>query len=219
MVIISEAGIRDKTIRDHHAAVAAYVLEESVPERVRVSFETAKNIYLYAWFVYRFYAVCRTYVYSCLELALRERFGRDLHRLELKEQQAKPASNSGRRSGRRVPASYDDYRPGLRRLLSYAVSGGHVKNEGFEVWRVRERVRAAERDTIEAIAREAGTAVVWEEDSSANFIGSLVDAIPQIRNEHAHGTSALDSNVLGSLRTVCEIINQIYQVRERDAEK
>jgi hypothetical protein len=111
------------------------------------------------------------------------------------------------------------YWPGLKRLLSYAVSHGHVKNEGFEAWRLRERVRTADRATFESIASEIGAEIAEEDGSPADFVASLVDAVPRIRNEYAHGTAALDSNVLGGLRTVCEIINQIYRDQENGKEQ
>jgi hypothetical protein len=133
---------------------------------------------------------------------LKERFGRELHARELAE--------GARPRKRKVAQAYEDFNPGLRRLLAFAVSEGCIKREGFEAWRNRERVGARERDIVEAIARESGTEVRWEKDPKEDFVAVLLEAIPAIRNEHAHGTSALDPNVLGGIRTVCEIINQIY---------
>ena len=40
-----------EALRHRHAAVERFLLPESVPEPVRVHFETAKNVWLYAWFV------------------------------------------------------------------------------------------------------------------------------------------------------------------------
>jgi len=213
VVILDQHGFRARTIADQQAAVAKYALSEGVPEKVRVAFETCKNLYLYAWFVFRFYAVCRTYLYSCLELALKERFGRQLHASVLKQQAEKDVRNGARRRGGRVPQTYEEYRPGLRRLLSFAADGGWIKNEGFEAWRIRNQARATERARIEDFARESGAQIHWDEDPRADFVATLVKSIPEIRNEFAHGTSALDSSVLGSLRTVYEIISQVYDAR------
>lgn len=47
-------------------------LEGYVPKHIRVQFETVRNLYLYAWFVYRLRPVVEQQAYSCLELALRE---------------------------------------------------------------------------------------------------------------------------------------------------
>lgn len=213
VVILDQHGFRPRTIADQQAAVAKYALSEAVPETVRVAFETCKNLYLYAWFVYRFYAVCRTYMYSCLELALKERFGRQLHASALKEQAEKDVRNGTRRRGGRVPQTYEEYRPGLRRLLSFAADEGWIKNEGFEAWRIRNQARAAERARIEGFAPENGAQIHGDEDPRADFVATLVKSMPEIRNEFAHGTSALDSSVLCSLRTVYEIISQVYGAR------
>lgn len=51
------AGIPKATLADRHAAVARYVLNATAPDAVRIHFETAKNLFLYGWFVYRFHPV------------------------------------------------------------------------------------------------------------------------------------------------------------------
>jgi hypothetical protein len=58
-------------------AISPLQLGPEVPEAIAIHFETAKNILLYAWFVYRFHMVAEQYVLSTLELALRERLLRD----------------------------------------------------------------------------------------------------------------------------------------------
>jgi hypothetical protein len=62
------------TVEYQYSAVADICLHKGVPEDIRVQFETTKNLYLYAWFVYRFYPVAEHHAYTCLELALHERF-------------------------------------------------------------------------------------------------------------------------------------------------
>src|SRR2546426_803333 len=62
------------TIQDYHQAVSQFTLNAKVPEEIVHQFETAKNLYLYAWFVYRFYPVCEHHALACLELALRKRY-------------------------------------------------------------------------------------------------------------------------------------------------
>src|SRR5438874_1095731 len=102
---------RPITLADHHDAVARFVLHTNVPQDIVMQFETAKNVYLYAWFIYRFYNVAEHQSFACLELALRYR---------LKQEIA-----TGKVWGRR---------PTLRRLLKYAVESGLVKNEEFSNW-------------------------------------------------------------------------------------
>lgn len=45
-------------------------LHSGVPVAVLQTFETAKNVSLYSWFVYRFHRVAELVVYSALEFAL-----------------------------------------------------------------------------------------------------------------------------------------------------
>ena len=48
---------RDIELADHHEGISLCALHAGVPEDIVIQFETARNIYLYAWFVYRFYPV------------------------------------------------------------------------------------------------------------------------------------------------------------------
>jgi len=61
------------SLEKRHSAIATVQLSDAVPEQIRIHFETAKNAYLYAWCVYRFHMVAEHYVFSTLELSLRER--------------------------------------------------------------------------------------------------------------------------------------------------
>lgn len=55
-----------------HAEIADLVLAPSVPERTRIAFDTARNLYLYAWHVYRFYPAAEMQALSALEAGLRQ---------------------------------------------------------------------------------------------------------------------------------------------------
>jgi hypothetical protein len=63
------------TLADAHAILTQITLHTGVPVNVRQLFETAKNVSLYSWFVYRFHQVAESVAYSALEMALRERAG------------------------------------------------------------------------------------------------------------------------------------------------
>lgn len=110
-------------IDEHYAKVANIRLTTSIPESIQVQFETAKNLYLYAWFVYRFYPVAEHHALTCLELGLRLRFPDPL------------------------PKKYwkFDRKPTLRPLLSFAIDTGAIKNEGFRRWHDQVNLRARER--------------------------------------------------------------------------
>lgn len=191
----SEADGHTKSIEGHHAAVSALILNDAVPENVRVQFETTKNLYLYAWFVYRFYPVAVLHAHTCLELALRARFGH-----------AFPPSKPG---------------PGLHRLLKHAVEEGALKNENFEVWCRTTALRASNRVLYEQIEKmeklglnelefDETNVTITDEDRDHDYVGTVLANIPKIRNHYAHGSSTLHNQVIGTLRIVQEIINQLW---------
>lgn len=202
--VLTESGSRPRGLEDHHADIAALTLHEGVPDGIRVQFETTKNLYLYSWFVYRFYPVARHHAYACLELALRERF----------EPELLAAGEKKREFG-----------PGLKRLLSYAVENGYLRNENFEVWRRQTEMRARERTMyeiteemdrlgLEKMEIDESKIEVKDVDRDYDYLKVLLKTMPWLRNRHAHGTKLLDNHALGTIRLVSEIINQIYREKE-----
>lgn len=61
------------TLAEHHASIASLQLIDKVLDDIRTNFETAKNLFLYAFYIYRFSVVACTQAYQTLEFALRER--------------------------------------------------------------------------------------------------------------------------------------------------
>jgi len=191
---------RPITLADHHEEIARYCLVPSVPEKVVIHFETGKNIYLYAWFAYRFYPVADLHIRTTLELALKERIGKG----NLRE-----ASKSVGK------------RPGLNAYILYAIKQGWVRNEGFQRWRHSARVRAEHRASMELIAemdRTGGTEAVFDptqveitdKDKDWDLLSVLSKSLPMIRNEYGHGSSMLHNQVLGTFEVVAEFINQLW---------
>lgn len=191
------------TIEYQHSAVADLVLHKDVPDDIRVQFETTKNLYLYAWFVFRFYPVAEHHAYTCLELALRERFETEM-------------LTSG------IIKRKSEFGPGLRRLLTYAIKCGYLKDENFSVWQQRTEMRARQRygEEVWAEAQRQGLSEVTYDDSlyeikdvdrDHEYLATIVETVPWLRNNYAHGSNSLHSQVLGTLRLVAEIISQIYQ--------
>jgi hypothetical protein len=187
---------------DHYNNIREVVLNQAVPEEVVIQFETSKNIYLYAWFVYRFFPVARQHALSVLEFSMRERLDSEIHQ------------TSKYRRGKRG----DLY---LSSMLEYCRDNGILKDLGFEVARNRASARAREHHMIETIKRmsEAGIeSVEWDEpeieisaeDRDFGHVSTLATNLPKIRNAHAHGSPMLDSHSLGTLKTVSEIINQLW---------
>lgn len=147
---------------DLHDAMAAFVLNPEVPEDIAQHFETVKNLYLYSWFIYRFQPVAEMQSLASLEYALRVRLAGEIQAGKLKAK-----------------------KPGLQKLMRYAIDNQLVKNEGFARW-----VKAQDAE--------------WE------LLRSVEHALPAIRNDHAHGSYTLMPTALGIIELIHEIINQLF---------
>lgn len=154
--------IRPVQLSDLYDAVASFSIRPGVPEDIAQHFETVKNLYLYSWFIYRFQPVAELQGLACLEYALRMRLANEIKAGRLKEK-----------------------RPGLRRMMKYAIESKLVKNEGFARW-----VRA--------------------QDPEWDLLDSLEEALPKIRNSYAHGSYTLMPTALGVIELVHETINQLF---------
>lgn len=82
-----ETGIkRERTLRDHYSAIEPIRLSPAVPNSIREHFDTARNLLLYAWFVYDFIPLAQLHAFSSVEYAIRVKSGKKLmlkHGLEL----------------------------------------------------------------------------------------------------------------------------------------
>lgn len=78
---------------------------------------------------------------------------------------------------------------GLRQLLQRAVNDGLISDEGF------------------------ADVVPIETDRTEPYCSTLIRVMPNLRNEHAHGTTMLHPNVAVSLRICATLINQLYSER------
>jgi len=157
-------GIRQATLADQHESIRGFELNAVVPHAIRVHFETAKNLYLYSWFVYRFYPIAEQQALTSLEFALRER-------LLLAGEAGK-----GKRKIR-----------GLAARLQRARELGLIRNEGLQI---RERLamgRARARyefETLQEMIRTGATEMVLddssiepnEQDLNGDWIGTFVKA-------------------------------------------
>lgn len=188
-------------LTDHHDEVAGLVLHEGVLEDVVVQFETAKNLYLYAWFVYRFYPVAEHHGLACLELALRERLKEEIRTGKIK---------------------FKGKRPTLGPLLKYAVARALVRNEGFATWRNRgeinsrarvemEKLREASEKNLNEITWNESDVQITAEDLNWDYVDMLVEILPRLRNDYAHGSTNLHNVALRTIQIVCEIVNQLYE--------
>ncbi|BDD91933.1 hypothetical protein PanNE5_13730 [Pandoraea sp. NE5] len=199
-LVDSVGQVRQQELSDHLEAIQPYVLESTVSESVRIHFETAKNLYAYAWFVYRFYAVAEQQALSSLEFALRSRL------------ESKSDSPIARRSKKFT---------GLRDWLREAQRLGLIANSrlriGDQLARERARVRSEVNQIqkmsklgVTAISVDHATAQPTDEDLTHDWISAFIDGLPRIRNEYAHGSSMLHPTVLRTFDIVCDLINQLF---------
>ncbi|MEI7612745.1 MAG: hypothetical protein WCK63_07535 [Betaproteobacteria bacterium] len=188
-------------IGKHHADVDQFKLAALVPDEVKVKFETAKNLYLYAWFVYRFYPVSEHHALTCLELGLRMRFPDPLP----KKYWNKPPSR----------------KPTLHPLLRFASESGFLQNKGFRRWHKHVEQHARQRyvndilkemteRNLDQVELNYEQAIPNEQDQNWNLLSVLLEVLPEIRNSYAHGSTMLHDRVLGTLELVSEILNQLF---------
>ena len=188
------------TLADRHQVIAGYELADSVPLNIRVHFETAKNLYLYAWFVYRFFPVAEKQVLATLEFALRERLTAWLT---------------------------DKYGPeakipkGLSRLFAKAVSEKLMTNEGLRANERLARQRAHHRVSLDMIGEmkargldqleyDESAIEPLPEDYAHDSLKIFAETLPFIRNTYAHGSPMLHATVLGTFEIVTDLVNQLY---------
>ncbi len=200
---------RPITLNDYFEPVSHIRLNATVPKVIVTQLETAKNLYLYAWFIYRFYPVAEHQTFACLELALRVRYGKEL-----------PASYFPQ-SKKSKTKELKPKQPSLRPLLRYAIDKGDIKNEGFSNWHeaVEQRARTRyerEKDEemrakgLDQIDLNYSEVEITDIDRNLDYVKILLETLPETRNLYAHGTPLLHNTVLGTIELVSEIINQIY---------
>lgn len=204
-VVLGEPA--SSVLQRHYADIAQFALAPSVPVPVAEQFETAKNLYLYAWHVYRFFPVAESHALTTLEFGLRERL----------VDQAAPGSMEKQR-GRP---------PTLSVLLRRAAELGLIRNEGFRRWHEAARLTAIERHhmdrlremsskNLDSVIVDDADAVVTPEDQNWDLVALLLQSLHSRRNVYAHGGPTLSRNVLGTFELVAEILNQVFagQIQE-----
>lgn len=195
------AGEAPPSLAAHHREIEAIQLTGGVPEAVAIQFETARNLYLYAWHVFRFFPVAQSQALFTLELGLRERFPD-----RLPEPYQRPSQRE----------------PMLAGLLGYAIDQGLVRNEGFRRWHQIAEGRARQRRSMEMFQsmldqqlesmeiNENLPVNIIADDRSWDLVKILRKSLPSLRNELAHGSSMLTHQVLGTIELVAEILSQVY---------
>jgi hypothetical protein len=188
------------TIEDRHNELQKVTLSDTVPLGVRQLFETAKNLSLYSWFVYRFHQVSELMAFTALEMALRERY--------LAENPIDPEKNQ------RSPALY--------KLMQHAKLHGWITQEGFSDSYEFARYQAKNNKKLNKMKahdfeKEPSMSIdeptpteISEALANSDRVGGIANNIHKIRNNLAHGSNLLHPNSVTTLHSNAEMINQIY---------
>lgn len=189
-----------------YAQIAQCSLNSYVPEDIRIQFDTARNLFLHSFYVYRFYVVAESQVLTTLELAIRECIGDKTLAVFQKELKTRGIN----------------FKKGLRLYLEYLAQHQLIQNEDFQRWHLRNRMAAedAYRDKIfKLMDEQALEEYQWDEseiDESAfdvewDYVKVLCETLPKIRNIHSHGSTMLHNLVSLSFVNVSVIINKMYE--------
>jgi len=122
-VIDTDGRFHPMKFEEHWRDIDALALHNGVPDMIRIHFDTARNLLLHSWFIYRFQQVAEMHAFASVEFALRWRAGILVKRTK----------------------------KDLKVLLDQAVREGWLRAEGFR--RYREAIaQRAEYEEMEVIA-------------------------------------------------------------------
>lgn len=186
----SDGTARGIQLEDLHKQMSELNLNANIQEDVRTGFETARNLYLYSWFVYRFQTVAELQAYATLELAL----------------------------GKRIEAEGLREIKNLGPRLKFAREKEWLIADGIRIYRERAEQRkrhVAEQDEFfkEFLQHEQnarGSISKTEEEHAADYLLNITDGIPRLRNSVAHGNPMLHGGSAVTLEICCDLINQLF---------
>ncbi|MCY4496186.1 MAG: hypothetical protein OXC14_02790 [Rhodospirillaceae bacterium] len=178
------AGRHTKTIQDHYTDIRAIELSDGVPETIRDEFDTIRNLYLYAWYVYDFTVPATLYACALTEKAIREKYARS--GLPPKEH------------------------PGLSSLLKTCIDRGWLTNAAFPFaleWVDEDLVSPGSNSDMPGVRSKARYL-----PGGTNYCEKLARALPKIRNAGAHGEAGLDfpQSALGIIEICACIVNALF---------
>ena len=189
----SSGGLPGKwTLEVHHAKVSLLALNERVPKDIRVSWNTARNLVLYGWFVYRFFDTACLQAAATVEFALRSA-------IELNTRRKCPNKR----------------KPGLKRLLEEALKLGLIRPGDFAA-RQRHLDGVVQHNTMQKMIRGAFPGSMrdgWKNstpETEENFIRRVLHHISVVRNLFAHGTFTLLGPAFESYEVMRDLINGLF---------
>ncbi len=190
---LSTGKTRSNTIEDHYLVISNFKMDASVPEEIQNHFITSCNILLYAWYIYEFISVAKLYSYASLEYALSLRVNK-----QSTDEKTKII--------------------GLHNLLNYANKEGWFRDERIRQFQRIEETRKQHQEIFKDIrGQNIDDTITYELPKLESYVTTLIEIIPKMRNELAHGSSSLTfmGQAYLTLENCCDLINQLY-IREEN---
>lgn len=172
--------IRPIEFQDHYRNIEALALSGSVPKELRDHFDTARNLLLYAWFVWEFIPVAELHAYGSVEMALRTKLGYE----------------------------QDGHGPALHRLFNEAIRRSLLHDIGFRHFH-RRRAKRREFVELLAQAVGLEAAPEPPPDPLA-YCRVLARWLPYFRNRLAHGSRMNMGHGLWTLELCADVISQLH---------
>lgn len=196
----ADPRMEQQSLDDRISYIDQFILLKSVPEEIQIHFETGKNVFVYAWYVYRFHMVAEQHILATLEMAVRSCL----------------AANTVSPIPR-----------GLAKLLRAAQVNQLIANESFknrDQWALERARWRHDLVEMERMSKEGLSeciidyANVWpdDEDLRYDWLAHFIDTLPDLRNMHAHGSDALYPAVGRTFEIVQELINQLFANDRRE---
>jgi hypothetical protein len=183
--------LRLKSIEDHYSTIEPLFLSKAVPVETLILWNTARNLYVYSWFIWRFMPVAELYGYAALENALRQRCA--------KEDSFPQAKNKKRPSYQLAP------------LLKHAFNKGWIDVESLESYKYMQEARTRSLKRAMKFMGDEKSAEAWVADlDPTKYRKQLEISLPFTRNEIAHGSSPLSPTVDSSLILCHDLIQHLY---------
>lgn len=178
------------------AELAILKLNDNVPEGIAIQFETAKNLFLYSYFVYRFHHIADLQAIATLELSLKTKLD------ELNIQ----------------------YRPncGLAKLLDKAEENLLITTEDIPGYfesatrRAKQRhfykmIQKMHEENLESLEIDESGIAPAPEDYDIDYLKTTFFNLREIRNIFAHGSTSILFPNLNILILTRSLINTLYK--------
>jgi hypothetical protein len=179
------------SLQIYYERIVELALNPVVPPEIIVHFDTARNLLLYGWHVYRFVEVAKMQAFGSVEMALRVRLNEF------------PVLT--RKRGKRQRGVGNTLCPMLERAIDLKL----VVDDGFreiqrqdEMWRMDAELRAG----------ATGEILPARPPRSQYYVNMLARNFPSLRNELAHGSKILAGGGGLVLEICCDLINQLFPV-------